>query len=115
MQLSIPRIPIIPTGYPFEFKRIQFAVKLSFFMIINKFQGQSIKHCGLYLENRCFDHGQFYVVASRVGVQKNLKISKFILQVYWSDSHCNCSQTLITTAKLVPTHRGGSFFCMPEI
>jgi ATP-dependent DNA helicase PIF1 len=71
---TIPRIPIIPTGYPFQFKRIQFPVKLSFVMTINKSQGQSIKHCGLYLENPCFSHGQFYVGASRVGAQKNLKI-----------------------------------------
>jgi hypothetical protein len=71
---TIPRIPIIPTGYPFQFKRIQFPVKLSFVMTINKSRGQSIKHCGLYLENPCFSHGQFYVGASRVGAQKNLKI-----------------------------------------
>ena len=32
------------------------------------------KHCGLYLENECFSHGQFYVGVSRVGSQKNLKI-----------------------------------------
>ena len=56
---TIPRIPIIPTGYPFQFKRIQFPVKLSFVMTINKSQRQSIKHCGLYLENPCFSHGQF--------------------------------------------------------
>ena len=67
-------LPIIPTRYPFQFKRIQFPVKLSFVMTINKSQGQSIKHCGLYLENPCFSHGQFYVGASRVGAQKNLKI-----------------------------------------
>ena len=40
---------------------------------INKSQGQTLKHCGLYLENECFSHGQFYVGASRVGSQKNLK------------------------------------------
>ena len=41
---------------------------------INKSQGQTLKHCGLYLENECFSHGQFYVGVSRVGSQKNLKI-----------------------------------------
>ena len=40
----------------------------------NKSQGQTLKHCGLYLENECFSHGQFYVGVSRVGSQKNLKI-----------------------------------------
>ena len=43
-------------------------------MTINKSQGQTLKHCGLYLENECFSHGQFYVGVSRVGSQKNLKI-----------------------------------------
>ena len=43
-------------------------------MTINKSQGQSIKYCGLYLENPCFSHGQFYVEASWVGAQKNLEI-----------------------------------------
>jgi len=66
--------PIIPEGYPFKFKRVQFPVKLSFVMTINKSQGQTLKHCGLYLENECFSHGQFYVGVSRVGSQKNLKI-----------------------------------------
>ena len=72
--VTIPRIPIIPEGYPFKFKRVQFPVKLSFVMTINKSQGQTLKHCGLYLENECFSHGQFYVGVSRVGSQKNLKI-----------------------------------------
>ena len=35
---------------------------------------KTLKHCGLYLENECFSHGQFYVGVSRVGSQKNLKI-----------------------------------------
>jgi hypothetical protein len=32
----IPRIPLIPTDMPFEFKRLQFPVPLSFAMSINK-------------------------------------------------------------------------------
>ena len=97
--VTIPRIPIIPEGYPFKFKRVQFPVKLSFVMTI----GQTLKHCGLYLENECFSHGQFYVGVSRVGSQKNLKIyapeNKTVNIVYqeilqdWMDtpsSHCCC-------------------------
>ena len=42
-------------------------------MTINKSQGQTIKHCGLYLENECFSHGQFYVGVSRAGSEKELK------------------------------------------
>jgi hypothetical protein len=42
----IPRIPLIPTDMPFEFKRLQFQVRLAFAMAINKAQGQSLKVLG---------------------------------------------------------------------
>ncbi|XP_050063110.1 ATP-dependent DNA helicase PIF1-like [Aphis gossypii] len=49
----IPRIPMIPTDVPFEFKRLQFPVRLAFAMTINKSQGQSLSVCGINLENPC--------------------------------------------------------------
>jgi ATP-dependent DNA helicase PIF1 len=36
------RISVIPTDMPFEFKRLQFPVRLAFAMTINKAQGQSL-------------------------------------------------------------------------
>lgn len=66
-EVLIPRIPMIPTDLPFEFKRIQFPVRLAFAMTINKSQGQSLQVCGLNLEFPCFSHGQLYVACSRVG------------------------------------------------
>lgn len=66
-EVLIPRIPMIPTDLPFEFKRLQFPIRLAFAMTINKSQGQSLKVCGLNLENQCFSHGQLYVACSRVG------------------------------------------------
>lgn len=68
----IPRIPIIPSDLPIQFKRIQFPVRLSFAMSINKAQGQSLKVVGLDLQSPCFSHGQLYVGCSRVGNKKNL-------------------------------------------
>ena len=62
-----PPIPPIPTHLPFDFKRIQFPVRLAFAMSINKVQGQSLKIAGIHLQNRCFSHGQLYVACSRVG------------------------------------------------
>ena len=68
----IPRIPIKPSDLPFEFKRLQFPVRLSFAMTINKAQGQSLKIAGLNLTTPCFSNGQLYVGCSRVGSPSNL-------------------------------------------
>ena len=45
----IPRIPIIPSDVSFQFRHLQFPVRLSFAMSINKAQGQSLKVVGLDL------------------------------------------------------------------
>ena len=71
-EILIPRIPMIPTDLPFEFKRIQFPIRLAFAMTINKSQGQSLSVCGLNLDNACFSHGQLYVACSRVGRPSDL-------------------------------------------
>ncbi|XP_003743823.1 ATP-dependent DNA helicase PIF6-like [Galendromus occidentalis] len=68
----LPRIPLTPSDVPFEFRRLQFPVRLAFAMTINKAQGQSLQVCGLNLENPCFSHGQLYVACSRVGKPSNL-------------------------------------------
>lgn len=70
----IPRIPMIPTDMPFDFKRLQFPIRLAFAMTINKAQGQSLQVCGLNLTNPCFSHGQLYVACSRVGKPSDLYI-----------------------------------------
>jgi ATP-dependent DNA helicase PIF1 len=70
----IPRIPMIPTDLPFDFKRLQFPVRLAFAMTINKSQGQSLEVCGINLEFPCFPHGQLYVACSRVGKPSSLYI-----------------------------------------
>jgi len=51
----------------FEFKHLQFSVRLAFAMAINKAQGQSLQVCGLNFANPCFLHGQLYVACSQVG------------------------------------------------
>jgi ATP-dependent exoDNAse (exonuclease V), alpha subunit - helicase superfamily I member len=58
---------MIPTNMPFEFKRIQFPIRVAFAMTTNKSQGQSLSVRGLNLENPFFSHGQLYVACSRVG------------------------------------------------
>ncbi|VVC29823.1 P-loop containing nucleoside triphosphate hydrolase [Cinara cedri] len=66
----ISRIPIIPTYFPFQFKRIQ----LAFAVTINKSQGQSLEVCGINLEFSCFSHS-LYVASSRVGKPFSLFIN----------------------------------------
>ena len=70
----IPRIPLIPSDYQFQFKRLQFPVKLCFAMTINKSQGQTLKLAGVDLREDCFSHGQLYVACSRVSSASKLTI-----------------------------------------
>ena len=73
-----PRIPMIPTDMSFQFKRLQFPIRLAFAITIKKAQGQSLELCGLYLHTDCFSHRQLYVAYSRVGNPDNLSIYREI-------------------------------------
>ena len=72
--ILLPWISMIPTDMSFQFKRLQFPIRLAFAITINKAQGQSFELCGLYLYTDCFSHGQLYVACSRVGNPDNLFI-----------------------------------------
>ena len=43
-------------------------------MTINKAQGQTIPHVGIYLPNPVFSHGQLYVAMSRAIARSNIKV-----------------------------------------
>ncbi|KAG2769628.1 hypothetical protein PC129_g20057 [Phytophthora cactorum] len=60
-EVIIPRVMLISknSGFPFELRRKQFPVQVAFAMTINKSQGQSIQHLGLFLRNQCFPTGSF--------------------------------------------------------
>lgn len=70
----IPRIPIIPNNFPFQFKRTQFPVSVCYAMTINKAQGQTFRVAGVDLGVSCFSHGQLYVALSRVSSSRNLYV-----------------------------------------
>lgn len=73
----IPRISLTPsnvTAFSFRFRRRQFPVRLAFALSINKSQGQSVQHVGLYLSCPVFAHGQLYVALSRATASHNIKI-----------------------------------------
>ncbi|VDM99391.1 unnamed protein product, partial [Onchocerca ochengi] len=68
----IPGIPMIPTDMRFQFKKLQFPIRLVFAFTTNKAQGQSLELCGLDLETDCFSHGQIYVACCSVGKPDSL-------------------------------------------
>jgi len=52
-------------------------------MTINKSQGQTFKHIGLFLKKSVFSHGQLYVALSRVGARDGVTI---MVQNGWKES-----------------------------
>ena len=52
----IPCIPMILTDLPFQFKRLQFPIRLAFAITINKAKGQSLEKCSIDLNTDCFSH-----------------------------------------------------------
>ena len=63
----LPRIALYPSqsNLPFNFRRLQFPIRLAFAMTINKAQGQTLDTRGLYLPSQLFAHGHLYVALSR--------------------------------------------------
>ncbi|XP_076029107.1 ATP-dependent DNA helicase Pif1-like [Oratosquilla oratoria] len=70
-QVLLPRIKLI-NEEPIKFSRLQFPVRLSYALTINKSQVQTFKKVGLNLTNEVFTHGQLHVAVSRIGDPRNL-------------------------------------------
>ena len=59
---------------PFTLQRIQYPIRLSYAMTINKSQGQTFKDVGIYLPEPVFSHGQLYVAFSRSTTLNGVKV-----------------------------------------
>merc|ERR1712094_161802 len=75
-RILLPRIPFrsSPAELPFTLRRRQFPVRLAWAMSLHKAQGQTLKRCGVLLQNPVFTHGQLYVGASRSSSAAGLRI-----------------------------------------
>ena len=75
-RVLIPRIVLTPsdTGLPFQLRRRQFPLRLSYAMTINKAQGQTFDKVGILLRRPYFSHGQLYVAFSRARSFDDIKI-----------------------------------------
>ncbi|XP_019182314.1 PREDICTED: uncharacterized protein LOC109177372 [Ipomoea nil] len=75
-KVLIPMMSLTPSDarLPFKFQRKQFPLMLSYAMIINKSQGQTLSNVGLFFKRPVFNHGQMHVAVSRVSNPKGLKI-----------------------------------------
>ena len=73
-QVFVPRITLAPSDakVPFILQRIQFPIRLSYSMTINKFQGQTFDKIGLNLPSPVFSHGQLHVAFSRARAFKHV-------------------------------------------
>ncbi|KAL8534666.1 hypothetical protein ACS0TY_010627 [Phlomoides rotata] len=72
----IPGLSLTPSDprLSFKFQMRQFPLIVSYAMSINKSQGQSFAHVGVFLKKPVFSHGQLYVAVSRISNRSGLKI-----------------------------------------
>lgn len=76
-EVIIPAIPLMTSeedNLPMKMRRVQFPVRLSFAMTINKSQGQTFDRVGLLLSSPVFAHGQLYVAFSRVRNSASIRV-----------------------------------------
>jgi len=75
--IVIPAVPLTSIGeddLPIIMRRVQFPVRLSFAMTINKSHGQTFDRVGLLLPSPVFKHGQLYVAFSRVRDSQSIRV-----------------------------------------
>ena len=54
-------------------KRVQFPIKFSFAIAINKSQGSTLSEGGVYLNDAVFSHGQLYAVYLIIAINSEIE------------------------------------------
>ena len=74
--ILIPRLPMVcnDSKLGISFTRRQYPVLLSYYMTVNRSQGQTLAVTGLELPNSVFTHGQVYTSFSRGGEPEELHV-----------------------------------------
>ena len=74
--MLIPRIRLLPNTKTLfvPLKRLQFPVRLTFAMTINKSQEQLVEHVGINLKTLVFLHEQLYIAFSRYILPLNISV-----------------------------------------
>ena len=72
-QVFVSRLSISPSDVriPFKFQRRQFSLFVSFAMTINKSQGQSLKHVGVYLPTPVFSQDNYMLLFQELHLEKD--------------------------------------------
>ncbi|XP_034253656.1 uncharacterized protein LOC117652677 [Thrips palmi] len=75
-EIFLPRMMMRSDDIPIagSVQRFQLPITLAFCVTINKSQGQTFDHVGIFLRKPVFSHGQFYVAVGRAKAQKNVRI-----------------------------------------
>ena len=75
-RVLLSRIKLAPSdaALPFTLQRIQFPIRLSYSMTVNKSQGQTFDKLGIFLAEPVFSHGQLYVAFSRARSFKDIHV-----------------------------------------
>ncbi|XP_019261624.1 PREDICTED: ATP-dependent DNA helicase PIF1-like [Nicotiana attenuata] len=99
-----PSMTLTPSDarIPFKFQRRQFPIIVSFAMTVNKSQGLSLSHVGLFLKKSIFTHGQLYVALSQVTSRRGLKIL-----VYDDDVQITIEATNVVFKEIFPSRNHG--------
>ncbi|GBO04416.1 hypothetical protein AVEN_274664-1 [Araneus ventricosus] len=75
----LPRVKLAASdvNLPFVLNRRQFPLIPAYTMTINKSQGQTFDHVGIYLDEPVFSHGHLYVALSRSRIPNHVRHLKY--------------------------------------